>query len=304
MTHQVSISFIIPTYNDASHLPRSIGSILDQLQGEDELIIVDDGSTDDTASVVSALTQRVATQTRYQFQHNRGVSAARNAGIALVETSHIWFIDADDELLPNAIERMKTALLNGAGLVIGGHEWIRGESVARLPAFTSDRRKNFELYLTKKVHLGNLSCMCFRRDVFEKVRFDERLRVSEDWVLLLLTLATTDVATLDNTTTRVHRRDDSLRSSLTVQDLMQQEKAPFEILFDHPALPQDFAAYRTVADTNHQKSILRAVWKQQRQLYTRVYANLVGGRLNILFSKWTLRYVYQLFRKGLGRSGQ
>ena len=71
-------SVIIPTYNAAATLSRAVVSVLDQHYPAQEVIVVDDGSTDETAATVAAFGNRV----RYLFQPNAGVSAARNAGVA------------------------------------------------------------------------------------------------------------------------------------------------------------------------------------------------------------------------------
>src|SRR6478736_3287941 len=98
-------SVVIPTYNRASTLPRAIRSVLEQTYADVELVIVDDGSTDDTAEVVGAFADARIT---YLRQTNRGVSAARNAGAAAATGDFIVFLDSDDQLLPEAVQRYST----------------------------------------------------------------------------------------------------------------------------------------------------------------------------------------------------
>ena len=94
------VSVIIPAYNAARYLPEAIDSVLTQTYQDCEIILVDDGSTDDTAEVVS----RYGTRVTYVQQSNQGVGAARNTGIDLARGDYLVFQDADDVLLPGKLE--------------------------------------------------------------------------------------------------------------------------------------------------------------------------------------------------------
>jgi glycosyltransferase involved in cell wall biosynthesis len=91
------VSVVIPCFNQARYLPAAVASVGAQGHAPIECVVVDDGSTDDTANVASTLGVRVLKQP------NAGVSAARNAGLAAVRGDFVVFLDADDELLPDAI---------------------------------------------------------------------------------------------------------------------------------------------------------------------------------------------------------
>ncbi|MEQ5833999.1 glycosyltransferase family A protein [Marinobacter sp. NFXS9] len=101
-------SVIIPSYNAASTLPETIESILPQLTEQDEIIIVDDGSTDNTKDLVSLyLNKRI----RYIWQPNSGGPASpRNRGIAAARGEYIFLFDSDDIMLPGKIEDSLAAL--------------------------------------------------------------------------------------------------------------------------------------------------------------------------------------------------
>jgi glycosyltransferase involved in cell wall biosynthesis len=86
------ISVIIAAYNNAQYLPEAIDSVLAQDYPAVELIVVDDGSTDDTRSVLAGYGDRL----RYQFQENAGTASARNAGYHLSHGEYIAFLDSDD----------------------------------------------------------------------------------------------------------------------------------------------------------------------------------------------------------------
>lgn len=92
---QDRVSVVIPTFNRAYCLPIAIGSLQNQTYTDWEAVVVDDGSTDDTAAVVRALT-RSDPRVRYHYQQNGGVSAARNTGLNLATGRWIAFLDSDD----------------------------------------------------------------------------------------------------------------------------------------------------------------------------------------------------------------
>src|SRR5215813_9544385 len=90
---QSSVTVVIPCYNAGCYLARTIESVLRQTCPVEEIIIVDDGSTDDTADVIKQYGKKVL----YVSQKNNGTAAARNTGIELAHGQWIAFLDADDE---------------------------------------------------------------------------------------------------------------------------------------------------------------------------------------------------------------
>jgi glycosyltransferase involved in cell wall biosynthesis len=98
-----SISVVIPAYNAEQHIGRAIDSVLAQTHPADEIIVVDDGSTDDTCKVV----QVYGNQVRYIYQENGGAGLARNTGIKASQGEWIAFLDADDEWVPEKL-RLQT----------------------------------------------------------------------------------------------------------------------------------------------------------------------------------------------------
>ncbi len=100
------VSICIPTYNRERYLQETLGSVFAQTYKDYEVVVVDDGSTDNTAQVV----KDAAGDVRYCWQQNQGEAAARNKLVALARGRYISFIDSDDLLVPDAIERMVTAI--------------------------------------------------------------------------------------------------------------------------------------------------------------------------------------------------
>ncbi|WLD12407.1 glycosyltransferase [Planctellipticum variicoloris] len=105
-----AVSIILPTYNRAKFLPEAIGAIRGQLFTDWELIVVDDGSTDETAELLPKLIERMPQQYRYIRQENQGAYAARNTGLDHVSGRYVAFYDSDDLWLPHHLQKCVTAL--------------------------------------------------------------------------------------------------------------------------------------------------------------------------------------------------
>ena len=97
-------SVVIPAYNYAHTLPRAVRSVLPQLEAvAAELLVIDDGSTDDTAAVLESLLAEAGTSMRVIYKKNGGPASVRNLGIAQTHGRYLLFLDADDELVPDAL---------------------------------------------------------------------------------------------------------------------------------------------------------------------------------------------------------
>ena len=97
------VSVIIPSYNYSEYISDAINSILEQTYPHWEVIVVDDGSKDNTAGVVASFSARDS-RIKYHYQQNQGLSAARNTGIALAKGDYLQFLDADDHISKHKLE--------------------------------------------------------------------------------------------------------------------------------------------------------------------------------------------------------
>jgi glycosyltransferase involved in cell wall biosynthesis len=182
------VSVIIPTYNHACYLPEAIESVLDQTYRDFEVIVVDDGSSDNTQEVVT----RFGVQVIYIRQENRGLPAARNTGIRASAGEYVAFLDADDWFLPHKLQK-QAAYLDGhpsIGLVASG--WIETDVYGRTLRTVKPWLSNRPFLLAECV-LGVplvVHCVLVRRAWLETVGlFDESIRWAEDFDLWLRLLA-------------------------------------------------------------------------------------------------------------------
>lgn len=116
------VSIIIPTYNYSKYIPRTIESITNQSYDNIDIIVVDDGSTDNTRQVVLNITDL---RLRYFYQENQGANAARNRGIREAKGDYLLFLDADDVLEPDHISAYLTVARENFGANIYG-PWAKG----------------------------------------------------------------------------------------------------------------------------------------------------------------------------------
>ena len=182
-------SVIIPTYNRAAYVRRAVDSVLGQtVQGLD-VIVVDDGSTDETKQVLSFYRDRI----RYVYQPNAGVSAARNAGARLAKSEWLAFLDSDDAWLPHKLERQLECVAETGAEVC--FTWMLGDKYDAngSPPFEANReptgknrlfRDPFRLMWVVSNGL-HVQTMLVSTDRWHQTGgFDESLRVAEDTHLI------------------------------------------------------------------------------------------------------------------------
>ncbi len=175
-------SVIIPTYNRARLLPESIASVLVQTYQSWELIIVDDGSMDNTKEVVESFKdQRI----KYIFQKNQERSAARNNGIKNSSGRYICFLDSDDYYLPDHLEKLFEFLRQGnfpASFFYTNKLLKHGSRIIRASEDLLICENIYDQIVSSVIHTQQV---CAHRDVFKEHLFDPKFRISEDTELWL-----------------------------------------------------------------------------------------------------------------------
>ena len=194
MSNQPGVSVIIPTFNRANVISETIDSVLAQTYRDIEIIIVDDGSTDDTAKKLSVYGNRI----RIVHQENAGTSAARNRGIEVSTAKIIAFQDSDDLWRPNKLERQLSLLarLDSSvpcclcnalmqNLYGDGRELLSFDIAGISSAYPEGLWLNVTEVLASRPVLFNQT-VAVRREALEKVGgFDAELRNAEDYDLSL-----------------------------------------------------------------------------------------------------------------------
>lgn len=186
------VSFIVPCYNQGHFLAEAIESLLSQTWREFEIIVINDGSTDHTAEIAARYSE-----VRYFYQANKGRSAARNFGASLSRGKYLVFLDADDKLLPDALENGLCCYQENPdyGFVYGRYELIAGDGTLLPPPPRNDPDEVCYRAFLLGNRVGMLGAALFRRSVFDEAGgFDHRLQGCEDYDLFLRIARTCQVA--------------------------------------------------------------------------------------------------------------
>ncbi len=178
-----SISVIVPTYNSASTLPGAIGSIRSQEWPDLEIIVVDDGSSDETSAVLNGI---AASDLRSARQPNMGPGAARNRGLEMARGKWVAFLDADDLWLQGKIAAQMELLKEDSSLAFCYSDSLRR---AQDGAEEVHKARRVADSVFADLLLGpqfDLPTVIVRRDCFERVgRFEPEFRTGEDWDMWL-----------------------------------------------------------------------------------------------------------------------
>lgn len=175
------VSIIIPCYNHGRFLGKALASVQRQLYPATEIIVVDDGSTDNTREVAQAFSS-----VRYIYQPNQGLSAARNTGIRHSTGAYLVFLDADDWLFPQALS-LNIAYLQqepAAAFVSGGYMCIYEDENRIYPIQRSVEAEHY-LQLLRGNYLGMPAVAMYQRWVFDEFLYDTALNICSDYDLCL-----------------------------------------------------------------------------------------------------------------------
>jgi glycosyltransferase involved in cell wall biosynthesis len=194
-----SISVIVPTYNYGRYIAEAIASIAAQTLQPTEIIVIDDGSKDDTRAVVESLNHP---KLRYVYQNNAGVSAARNTALEQATGDFIAFLDADDRWRPPMLEQQAALLASDPRMVFCFTNFVRfdhttgsllTEQFSYYPELTGLPLADGPLPKTSVIRGDGFSCLIqfgeipaftqcilFRRELIAGLRFNPALKVCED----------------------------------------------------------------------------------------------------------------------------
>ena len=178
------VSIVVPCYQNGRTLARTVQSIMGQTVTDWELIAVDDGSRDDTLLVLQALA-REEPRMRVLHQENGGVSAARNAGMAAARGTWLMFVDADDWLLPDALEHLLSLTEDQLDIVCGAYEMRYAQQGGRVEKHTcasGDLQTVLESLIRGDSALNSMCARLYRTDMLRQAKITAPLgvKVGED----------------------------------------------------------------------------------------------------------------------------
>ena len=213
------VSIIIPTYNRADVLITSIQSVLQQTYTDFELLIVDDGSTDNTDIMVESLRDN---RIRYlKIPENKGVAAARNEGIRQARYAYIAFQDSDDYWKPDKLEKQMTFLTTKpeTGLLYCPYECQKADGTPLLVPDqnipSEEKQGNIYRYMLLRNTIGTPGVLVRRQCLEKSGLFCESLTCLEDWELFLRIARDNEIAFQDEPMVRVNLSTDGVSHNIS-----------------------------------------------------------------------------------------
>ncbi len=195
MNSHPKISVIVPVYNTAQYLPRCIDSILSQSFTDFELLLIDDGSTDNSGSICDANAEKDS-RVRVFHKENGGVSSARNIGLDEANGEWVCFVDSDDEMLCGGLQTLADGITDNVDVVMGAYEEVDGQ--VEKTDFEGDYKSVrlnkkqsvitlYSGYSIQGKYCGYTWMRLFRREIIvqQKIRFDTDIAIKEDTLFVM-----------------------------------------------------------------------------------------------------------------------
>lgn len=280
------VSVIVPCYNHGRFLGNAIESILSQDYSQTEIIVIDDGSTDNTEHLAKSFPS-----VHYHNQPNQGLAAARNTGIELASGKYLVFLDADDILLPKAISTQVNFMKQNKepAFVSGGH-CTSDENLQNYQHVFAEVEKDHYLHLLQRNFIGMHAAVMYRRDIISQYMFDTAFKAVEDYDLYLRIAADHAVFhhTLPIAVYRAHSNNMSADLKLMLQHALKALHKQKPFLTDREKQEAykkgvknwiDFYSYHgygilkkiNSADKKLRKQFLDLLWTHKRRLYIKYH---------------------------------
>lgn len=250
-------SIVIPAYNYAHTLRRAVDSVLRQPGLDYELLVINDGSTDDTERLLADLVKRYEGRLRAVTRTNSGPAATRNFGVKNTSGQYLIFLDADDAMCDDALNLLREVIQDrpGLGMAVGDHISVASNEEktliqsALIPDQPFDRVKSY--LLDKKIILSNGS-VAMNRDIFSRYLYPEKFRSSEDLSMFTYALANYSVASVDGAVAYVYKHENSLRHNVDLAksiglDVVDEIFDPLRIPSEIQPLKGRFAVQRLLS---------------------------------------------------------
>jgi glycosyltransferase involved in cell wall biosynthesis len=263
------VTVVIAAYNAETFIRETIESVLAQSLQNIEVIVVDDGSTDGTQRILGSFSDGRLTVLR---QENRGVSSARNVGLAAARAPYIFFLDADDILLPDALYRMASTLDQTPECVACfGHHIRITEDGSELSTRAVLPWKIFPADDTLR-HLvtKNFICsaICIRTEAARAVRgFDPALKLGEDWEFACRLAVLGDFAAMPDDVVLMYRRRFNSASFRLQNSPVRPNFKAIDVVYSNPAIQQRFSPIEL--KRRRRLAEIDAFWTGARNAYVR-----------------------------------
>lgn len=180
------ISIIVPAFNSERYIQRCLNSIFNQTYKNFEIVVINDGSTDTTVSIVRML-QKKHKEIILLNEKNLGVSTARNFGLEYFNGEFLTFVDSDDVLEPQYLETLYCNIVKTDADISICNRYVGKKKMN----FFSNKvyewglEKAFKMWFQKGVIDGGVACKLYRRNIIDSLYFDSKYRIGEDQIFLM-----------------------------------------------------------------------------------------------------------------------
>ncbi len=279
----MKVSVIVPVYNTSQYLAKCLDSLLDQTLGEMEIIVVNDGSTDDSQEIIDKYASNFPQIKAFQ-KPNGGLSDARNYGLERASGDFVGFVDSDDYVSEEMFERMyDKAIEHGAEIVLCDLEKVneKGEAFRDLPQSPQlperiELEKDFTIF-------GEMACFAcnklFRKELFANRKFLKGIHFEDIELIPKLVLNSQIIAKINEPFYKYFERQDSISKThtrkgldmfLAIKNVKESfDKSPyahFQEDFDRFFIFQGYYSYLAylayVKDKNLKKEMLKELGRQ------------------------------------------
>lgn len=290
------VSVIIPAYNAEAYLREAIDSALAQTGVDFEVILVDDGSTDGTASIARSYGERVI----YHYRPNGGVAEALNTGISLARGEYVALLGADDLLKPESLAVRATTLdrFPAAAFVHGGaYEIDENGAVLRLRGATKGQPhcepsdQAFQRLL-KGNHVICSTVMARRRHLLATGGFNQSFVPGEDWAVWLQMAANSDVAYIPTPLADYRIHPSSLVGRLPFEAYETAHQRVLDELFSGEALGPYRSFRQQAYASHHRRMALMAAYLRQRRSFLPYLLNSLRMRPELILEAETWKTFY------------
>ena len=314
------VSVIIPIYNVEEYLPQTVQSVLEQTEGDIEIILVDDGSTDGSGALCDTFA-RSDQRVRVIHQENGGLSSARNAGVKIARSDYILLVDGDDRLHHRAVARLLAVMEETpVDFVQFRYREVSAQGMPEEaafegpPVFSSGPASLFENLYRLGGEGASACTKLFRRELLERIPFEPIRHEDEMWCSRAFSESLTVAYIPDELYYYVMRENSIIHSifndkrmdifEISEERIKTLEKLELDCLlhFEYDRIflfiTQLYCEAKDAGHTNALKIIKEKFSKHKKNIQR--YASLKGG-YRILFKLMYVNYnvveVYRLYRK-------
>lgn len=227
----IKVSIIVPCYNTSKYLQKCIDSLIHQTLKDIEIILINDGSTDDTDKIIQTYHDK---RIKYIDKENEGIGKTRNLGIELAKGEYLSFIDSDDYVAPDFCEKMyNKAKRDNCDLVICDYfEDNDGLKKIQLDNFEDSSLKD-NPEIINKINLGPCNKI-YKRDLFnnQKNRFEENLKYEDAPFVCRLLLSAQKISKINGCLTYyvIHNNSETTRRDKKIFDILKVTDIIVQIL--------------------------------------------------------------------------